>query len=94
MARKTTKTILKEMLLTGKHINTFDFIEAASSTALQQRVHELRRDDGWDVRSKPIEGKGSLNEYWLEPGEIKRIKASMRETVSLLPGGHNLDSRY
>lgn len=92
--RKTTQAILEDMLLDGKHVNKFDFLNATQSTCLAQRVYDIQWQRGWDIKSKTIKGKGTLTEYWLEDTEIKRIKSKMRETISLLPGGMNYDSRY
>lgn len=72
MKEKTTREIVEQMLLSGKHINKFDMLNATNSVCLAQRIQEIR-EDGWNVMSKAIEGKGNLAEYWLEKEEIERI---------------------
>lgn len=69
---KTTRQIVEDLLLQGKHINKFDLLSVANSVCLAQRVQEIR-EDGWNVLSKAIPGKGNLCEYWLPQTEIDRI---------------------
>ena len=71
---KTTTEILMEALLDGRHLTKFDFLEMTKSVCLAQRVLELRQE-GWDIKDKPVKGKGNLREYWLEQKEINRIRA-------------------
>ena len=70
---KTTTEILMEALLDGRHLTKFDFLEMTNSVCLAQRVLELRQED-WDIKDKPVKGKGNLREYWLEQEEINRIR--------------------
>ena len=88
---KTTKEILQEVLLDGKHLTKFDFLNLTNSVCLAQRVQELRQM-GWNIVDKNVPGKGTLKEYWLEPEEIARIKGYKLKTEQLgfgLLGGHN-----
>lgn len=71
---KTTTEILMEALLDGRHLTKFDFLDMTNSVCLAQRVLELRQE-GWDIKDKPVKGKGNLREYWLEQKEINRIRA-------------------
>lgn len=71
---KTTTEILMEALLDGRHLTKFDFLNMTNSVCLAQRVLELRQE-GWDIKDKPVKGKGNLREYWLEQKEINRIRA-------------------
>lgn len=70
---KTTTEVLMEALLDGRHLTKFDFLEMTNSVCLAQRVLELRQE-GWDIKDKPVKGKGNLREYWLEREEILRIR--------------------
>ena len=72
----TTSETLQELLLDGRRVNKFSFLQETGSVCLAQRILELRQL-GWNIRSKAIKGKGALREYWLEPNEIKRIKAQI-----------------
>ena len=72
---KTTTEILQEVLLDGKHLTKFDFLNLTNSVCLAQRVQELR-SGGWGIVDKNVPGKGTLKEYWLEPEEIARIKVA------------------
>ena len=72
---KTTTEILQEVLLNGKHLTKFDFLNLTNSVCLAQRVQELR-SGGWGIVDKNVPGKGTLKEYWLEPEEIARIKVA------------------
>lgn len=88
---KTTTEILQEVLLDGKHLTKFDFLNLTNSVCLAQRVQELRQM-GWNIVDKNVPGKGTLKEYWLEPEEIARIKGYKLKTEQLgfgLLGGHN-----
>ena len=71
---KTTTEVLMEALLDGRHLTKFDFLDMTNSVCLAQRVLELRQE-GWDIKDKPVKGKGNLREYWLEQKEINRIRA-------------------
>jgi hypothetical protein len=62
-----------EALLDGRHLTKFDFLDMTNSVCLAQRVLELRQE-GWDIKDKPVKGKGNLREYWLEQKEINRIR--------------------
>lgn len=72
---KTTTEILQEVLLDGKHLTKFDFLNLTNSVCLAQRVQELRQM-GWNIVDKNVPGKGTLKEYWLPPEEIARIKVA------------------
>ena len=84
---KTTTEILQEVLLDGKHLTKFDFLNLTNSVCLAQRVQELRQM-GWNIVDKNVPGKGTLKEYWLEPEEIARIKKPVQMGLGLL-GGRN-----
>ena len=73
---KTTTEQVKEMLLQGRHITKLDLFweSEINSSCLPQRIYDIRKEDGWDIRGKAVKGKGNLREYWLEPEEIIRIK--------------------
>ena len=73
----TTSEIAQALLLEGRRITKFDFLQEARSVCLPQRIEELRNDLHWAVQSKAIKGRKGLVEYWLEPNEIKRIKAEI-----------------
>ena len=72
---KTTEQQVKEMLLQGRHITKVDLFweTEVNSSCLPQRVHDIKRNLGWDIKSRCVKGKGTLKEYWLEPEEIARI---------------------
>lgn len=72
------REIAKDLLLKGEHINRADFHKKYYTFTLTQRVEEIRRIDGWDVKSKPIPGRRGLAEYWLEDAEIQRIKGGLQ----------------
>lgn len=78
---KTTSEILQEMLLRGMRVDKFKFLDATKSTCLAQRIKELK-DFGWFIRSRSIEGKGALREYWLDKDEITRIKTGLNNHSS------------
>lgn len=78
----TTREIVEDLLLKGKHINKFDLLSIANSVCLAQRIMEIR-ESGWDVRSKTIKGKGNLTEYWLEQDEIDRITKPVQKPLGL-----------
>ena len=73
----TTREIVEKMLLNGKHINKFDLLSMANSVCLAQRIQEIR-NNGWDVKSKTVKGKGTLVEYWLDESEIERITGTKK----------------
>ena len=64
-------------MLDGRKINKFTFLNETGSVCLAQRILDVRQSKNWNIRSKAIKGKGALREYWLEPDEIKRIKAQI-----------------
>ena len=73
----TTQERLEELLLDGRKVNKFSFLQETGSVCLAQRILDIRQTKNWNIRSKAIKGKGALREYWLEPSEIKRIKAEI-----------------
>ena len=75
-ANKTTTEEVKVMLLSGRHITKLDlFYESEiASSCLPQRIYDIRQTTDWNIKSRSVEGKGTLREYWLEPEEIERIK--------------------
>lgn len=73
----TTQERLEELLLDGRRVNKFSFLQETGSVCLAQRILDIRQTKNWNIRSKAIKGKGALREYWLEPSEIKRIKAEI-----------------
>ena len=75
------------MLLKGKHINKFDLLNATNSVCLAQRIQEIR-EDGWNILSKPIKGKGNLAEYWLPDDESKRLTEGEQLKLGI-PGFNN-----
>lgn len=78
---KTSQQKLEEMLLSGRHINKIIFYQETGTLTLTQRIYDIRDTKGWFIRSKSVEGKGTLREYWLDPAEIQRIKGIVpRET--------------
>lgn len=70
----TIKETAMELLLEGKHLNKADFHREYHTFTLTQRIEEIRRIDGWNIKSKTIKGSRGMVEYWLEPDEIERIK--------------------
>ena len=85
----TTSEIAQALLLEGRRITKFDFLQEARSVCLPQRIEELRNDLHWAVQSKAIKGKKGLVEYWLEPSEIKRIKAEIGTYKQLVEPNKN-----
>ena len=73
----TTQERLEELLLDGRKINKFTFLQETGSVCLAQRILDIRQIKNWNIRSRAIKGKGALREYWLEPDEIRRIKADI-----------------
>lgn len=72
----TTEQLVREMLLSGRHISKVDMREASviNSDCLPQRIKDIRYKTDWDIKYRSVPGKGSLREYWLEPQEIARIR--------------------
>lgn len=73
-----TEDIARELLLSGKRINKFDFINICGSTCLPQRIKDIRYKSDWDIQYRSVPGKGTLREYWLEPEEIARIRGNFK----------------
>lgn len=86
---KTSQKKLEEMLLSGRHINKIIFYQETGTLTLTQRIYDIRDTKGWFIRSKSVEGKGTLREYWLDPAEIARIKgtgnAPLMPTIPPIP---------
>ena len=80
---KTTSEILQDMLLKGRKINKFNFLDETNSVCLAQRILELRQM-GWNIRSRAIKGKGNLREYWLDKEEIDRLKTKPLESGEIV----------
>ena len=76
---KTSSEILQDLLLKGRKVNKFTFLDYTNSVCLAQRVLELRQL-GWNIRSRAIKGKGNLREYWLDKEEIDRINSKPLES--------------
>ena len=76
---KTSTEILQDLLLKGRKVNKFTFLDYTNSVCLAQRVLELRQL-GWNIRSRAIKGKGNLREYWLDREEIDRINSRLTES--------------
>lgn len=74
----TIKETAMELLLEGKHLNKADFHRYYHTFTLTQRIEEIRRIDGWNIKSKTIKGSRGMVEYWLEPEEIERIKNTQK----------------
>lgn len=85
----TTKEVVKHLLTQGRHITKFDLLTVANSVCLAQRIQEIR-NEGWDVRSKTVKGKGTLVEYWLEQSEIERILGRNSADEQLLTESENI----
>ena len=77
---KTSSEILQDLLLKGRKVNKFTFLDYTNSVCLAQRVLELRQL-GWNIRSRAIKGKGNLREYWLDREEIDRLNSKPTESV-------------
>lgn len=77
--QKTSTEILQDLLLKGRKVNKFTFLDYTNSVCLAQRVLELRQL-GWNIRSRAIKGKGNLREYWLDREEIDRINSRLTES--------------
>lgn len=86
----TTSEIAQALLLEGRRITKFDFLQEARSVCLPQRIEELRNDLHWAVQSKAIKGRKGLVEYWLEPSEIKRIKGQISTYKQLAEADKNI----
>lgn len=75
----TTRDVAEKMLLEGRRINKFTFLNETSqllgiaSVCLAQRILEIRQEKGWNICSGQVKGKGTLKEYWLDQEEINRI---------------------
>ena len=76
---KTSSEILQDLLLKGRKVNKFTFLDYTNSVCLAQRVLELRQL-GWNIRSRAIKGKGNLREYWLDREEIDRLNSRFKES--------------
>ena len=76
---KTSSEILQDLLLKGRKVNKFTFLDCTNSVCLAQRVLELRQL-GWNIRSRAIKGKGNLREYWLDKEEIDRLNSRLTES--------------
>lgn len=76
---KTSSEILQDLLLKGRKVNKFTFLDYTNSVCLAQRVLELRQL-GWNIRSRAIKGKGNLREYWLDREEIDRLNSRLTES--------------
>ena len=74
----TIKETAMELLMEGKHLNKADFHREYHTFTLTQRIEEIRRIDGWNIKSKTIKGSRGMVEYWLEPEEIERIKNTQK----------------
>ena len=85
----TTQERLEELLLDGRRVNKFSFLQETGSVCLAQRILDIRQTKNWNIRSKAIKGKGALREYWLEPNEIKRIKAQIGTYKQLVEPNKN-----
>lgn len=79
---KTIKETAMELLLEGKHLNKGDFHKEYHTFTLTQRIEEIRRIDGWDVKSKTMPGRNGMVEYWLEPEEINRIHSHGSQVIA------------
>lgn len=79
---KTIKEIAMELLLEGKHLNKGDFHKEYHTFTLTQRIEEIRRIDGWDVKSKPMPGRKGMVEYWLDQDEINRIHSHGSQVIT------------
>lgn len=76
----TTLEFVKKELLKGRKVNKFDLLNKTGSVCLAQRILDIRQE-GWDVRSRAIKGKGNLREYYLDKDERQRIKDEKNTTV-------------
>lgn len=76
---KTIKEIAMDLLLNGEHINKSEFHSKYHTFTLTQRIEEIRRIDGWNIKAKTIPGRKGMVEYWLEDAEIKRIQGGSKE---------------
>lgn len=75
---KTTTDEVKQMLLSGMHINKIDMFYRTHdhSSCLAQRIYDIKNDPDtcdWKIQKGSVKGKGTLREYWLDPEEIERI---------------------
>lgn len=77
----TIKETAMELLLEGKHLNKADFHREYHTFTLTQRIEEIRRIDGWNIKSKTIKGSRGMVEYWLEPEEINRIHSHGSQVI-------------
>ena len=90
---KTTQDYVEEMLLEGRHITKFDLLNVCRSVCLAQRILDIRQEKNWSIRSKSVEGKGTLKEYWLEKDEIERIKGkSSKNEQSIMKKENHLQT--
>lgn len=89
---KTTEQLVRDLLLSGRHINKVDMREASiiNSDCLPQRIKDIRYKTDWDIKHRSVPGKGTLREYWLEPEEIERIKARNKRVEQLVEENRNL----
>lgn len=76
---QTIKEIAMELLLNGERINKADFHNKYHTFTLTQRIEEIRRIDGWNIKAKTIPGRKGMVEYWLDDAEIQRIKGGLNE---------------
>lgn len=75
---KTIKEIAMELLLSGERINKADFHNKYHTFTLTQRIEEIRRIDGWSIKSKTMPGRKGMVEYWLDDAEIQRIQGGLQ----------------
>lgn len=76
---QTIREIAMELLLSGERINKGDFHAKYHTFTLTQRIEEIRRIDGWNIKAKTIPGRKGMVEYWLDDAEIKRIQGGLNE---------------
>lgn len=75
----TSQEKLEKMLLSGVKVDKGKFYREVGTFCLTQRIYDIKKDKGWLIRSRTVDGKGTLREYWLDKDEIERIKATQGE---------------
>lgn len=69
--KKTQRQIIKDHLLAGQSITTWQAIELYRITSLPKRISELRRL-GLPIQSKFVSNDGKrFCEYWLDDNTVK-----------------------
>lgn len=88
---KTQVEIVKEHLMTGASISTWQAYESYRITCLAQRVHDLRKI-GMEIQSKCIVKNGKrFNLYWLEEERARYVSGKVVMPTDVRGTGDDVD---